>query len=266
MGAFCAWPGETIATFCEFGEFDQALDFLHRCAAVTREGPFGQSRELMGKTPDAPVRIAERGAKGRPSQTYNASNGGSFAETIIRGFFGYQPDLLGQALVPDPRPRGFQGQLLNVWHHGRRFNLASAEQGIETAPVKSGGGPAPATQTNSRAALLAAADLPEPVRLPIPGPAIALPDTWARTNLPVSIRLSQPPVGELSVRRVSHNDGRLYLELRASQGALSGTAEVNWDGQALGRTQLEGALWLSLKPSIGRLALLVVLARGQGAG
>ena len=23
MGAFCAWPGETIATFCEFGEFDQ---------------------------------------------------------------------------------------------------------------------------------------------------------------------------------------------------------------------------------------------------
>src|ERR1035438_7536356 len=85
MGAFCAWPGETIATFCEFGEFDKALDFLHRCAAVTREGPFCQSRELLGKTPDAPVRIAERGAGGRPTQTYNASNGGSFAETIIRG-------------------------------------------------------------------------------------------------------------------------------------------------------------------------------------
>ncbi len=136
MGAFCAWPGETLATFCEFGEFGKALDFLHRCAAVTREGPFGQSRELMGKTPDAPVRIAERGAKGRPTQTYNASNGGSFAETIIRGFFGYQPDWLGQTLVPDPRPRGFQGQLLNVWQHGHRFKLASTEQGIEVAPVK----------------------------------------------------------------------------------------------------------------------------------
>ena len=136
MGAFCAWPGETIATFCEFGQFDKALDFLHRCAAVTREGPFGQSRELMGKTPDAPVRIAERGAKGRPTQTYNASNGGSFAETIIRGFFGYQPDLLGQTLIPDTRPRGFRGQLLNVWHHGHRFNLASTDQGLQTAPVK----------------------------------------------------------------------------------------------------------------------------------
>ena len=90
----------------------------------------------MGKTPDAPVRIAERGGQGRPSQTYNASNGGSFAETIIRGFFGYQPDLLRTTLVPDPRPRGFQGQLLNVRQDGRRFNLASAEQGIETAPVK----------------------------------------------------------------------------------------------------------------------------------
>jgi hypothetical protein len=136
MGAFCAWPGETIATFCEFGQFDKALDFLHRCADVTREGPFCQSRELLGKTHDAPVRIAERGARGNPSQTYNASNGGSFAETIIRGFFGYQPDLLGQTLVPDPHPRGFQGQLLNVWQHGSRFNISSTEQGIQTAPVK----------------------------------------------------------------------------------------------------------------------------------
>jgi hypothetical protein len=136
MGAFCAWPGETIATFCEFGQFDKALDFLHRCADVTREGPFCQSRELLGKTPDAPVRIAERGAKGRPTQTYNASNGGSFAESIIRGFFGYQPDLFGSSLVPDPRRRGFQGQLMNIWHHGRLFNLSSTEQGIQTAPAK----------------------------------------------------------------------------------------------------------------------------------
>ncbi len=136
MGAFCAWPGETIATFCEFGHFDKALDFLHRCADVTHEGPFGQSRELMGRTPDAPVRIAERGAGGRPSQTYNASNGGSFAETVIRGFFGYQPDLLKRSLIPDSRPRGFQGQLLNVWHHGHRFDLASTAQGIRAEAAK----------------------------------------------------------------------------------------------------------------------------------
>ncbi len=136
MGAFCAWPGETIATFCKFGQFDKALDFLHRCAAVTYEGPFCQSRELMNKTPDAPVRIAERGAGGRPTQTYNASNGGSFAETIIRGFFGYQPDFLAQTLVPDPRPRGFEGQLLDVRHNDQLFNLVSTTQGIQTARAK----------------------------------------------------------------------------------------------------------------------------------
>lgn len=136
MGAFCAWPAETIATFCEFGKFDLALDFLHRCAAVTHEGPFGQSRELLGKTHDAPVRIAERGGGGRPSQTYNASNGGSFAETIIRGFFGYQPDWLGQTLVPDPRPRGFSGELRNVRRGGILFNLTSDAQGIQIAPME----------------------------------------------------------------------------------------------------------------------------------
>ena len=103
---FSAWPGETIATFCEFGEFDKALDFLHGIAAVTNEGPFSQSRELMGRTRDAAVRIAERSARGNPSQTYNASNGGSFAESIIRGFFGYQPDLLAPGLVPDAPPAG----------------------------------------------------------------------------------------------------------------------------------------------------------------
>ena len=130
MGAFCAWPGETLATFCQFGEFDKALDFLHRCAQVTYEGPFGQSRELMGKGFDAPVRIAERGSNGRPSQTFNASNGGSFAEAVIRGFFGYQPDLLKHTLVPDPRPRGFEGRLIGVRQDGHEYTISSTAQGM----------------------------------------------------------------------------------------------------------------------------------------
>ncbi len=85
----------------------------------------------MGRTRDAAVRIAERGATGNPSQTYNASNGGSFAETIIRGFFGYQPDLLAPGLVPDARPRGFVGELLNARQGGRLYRLASTPHGIE---------------------------------------------------------------------------------------------------------------------------------------
>jgi hypothetical protein len=123
MGAFCAWPAETAATFCEFGEFDKALDVFHRCAGVTYEGPFSQSRELSSRESDALARITSRGGSPNSHQTYNASNGGSFAETIIRGFFGYQPDFLKNGLPVDPRSRGFHGQLLNVREGDRLFNL-----------------------------------------------------------------------------------------------------------------------------------------------
>jgi hypothetical protein len=124
MGAFCAWPAETAAAFCEFGEYDKALDVLHRCAWVTQEGPFSQSRELSSREPDALARITSRG--GSPnSQTYNASNGGSFAETIIRGLFGYQPDFLQTGLPAESRPSDFHGQLINVRHNDGMLNLST---------------------------------------------------------------------------------------------------------------------------------------------
>ncbi|MGH7950504.1 MAG: hypothetical protein ACREFE_01085 [Limisphaerales bacterium] len=136
MGAFCAWPAETIATFCEFGKFGEALDFLHRCEWVTHEGPFSQSRELLGKKFDSPARITSRGGSPTSHQTYNASNGGSFAETIIREFFGYQPDFLRDKLISNFHPRGFEGELLNVRQGEKFFNIVSGENGIQIAPVK----------------------------------------------------------------------------------------------------------------------------------
>jgi len=135
MGAFCAWPGETSATFCEFGEFDKALDLFHRCEGVTYEGPFSQSRELMSKSPDAQAHITSRGGSPNSHQTYNASNGGSFAETTIRELFGYQPDFVQDTFIPDSRPRGFQGKLLNVRQDGRLYNITSSEQGLEMTPA-----------------------------------------------------------------------------------------------------------------------------------
>jgi hypothetical protein len=129
MGAFSAWPAETMAVLCEFGEYSQALDFLHRISDVTFEGPFTQARELLGRKPDSPVRIAHRG-----SQTYNASNGGAFAETILRDFFGYQPDLLTHDLISDVGARGFQGQLLNVRQGDRLYTIRSTNGGIKVTP------------------------------------------------------------------------------------------------------------------------------------
>ncbi len=125
MGAFSAWPAETMAAMCELGRFDKALDLLHRVAAVTAEGPFSQSRELLGKQPDAVVRIASRGY-----QTYNASNGGAFADTIIRDFFGVQP-FDGRCLLLDRKTlRGFAGRLLNVPCGGRPYDIISDNHGV----------------------------------------------------------------------------------------------------------------------------------------
>jgi hypothetical protein len=136
MGAFCAWPPETIAAMCEFEKFGKALNFLHRCTATTYEGPFSQSRELMGKTPDAPVKINERGSGGLPTQTYNASNGVGFAETIIREFFGYKPDILTHTIVPVRLPRGFEGKLLNVRQDDHLYKIISDARGIHVQSLK----------------------------------------------------------------------------------------------------------------------------------
>ncbi len=135
MGAYCAWPSETIAAMCEFKKFDKALDFLHRCSATTFEGPFSQSRELMNKSFNAPVKINERGSGGFPTQTYNASNGGGFAETIIREFFGYKPDFLSGTLVQNKQPRGFKGELLNVRQGNKIYKIISSNNGLKISEV-----------------------------------------------------------------------------------------------------------------------------------
>lgn len=130
MGAFCAWPSETMGAMSEFKMFDKALDFMHRCTETTYEGPFSQSRELMDRTFHAPVKINERGSGGFPTQTYNASNGGGFAETIIKYFFGFKPNITGNSALRDPEARGFSGELLNVRLDGKLCNIRSTEKGL----------------------------------------------------------------------------------------------------------------------------------------
>jgi hypothetical protein len=113
----------------------------------------------------------------------------------------------------------------------------------------------PAAEPASRPAFLA--EVPPPVELPHPDSAMALPDDWDRGGAPISVWLSQAPPSALSVRRVSAGDGRLYLQIRSAQGRLSGSAEVKRGEQQLGRQQLGGELWLSLKPRIGRITIQV---------
>ncbi|WP_327241695.1 LamG domain-containing protein [Streptomyces sp. NBC_01320] len=46
-GAFDAWPSLTAQTFARFGDYPAFLSLLKRFAGVTRNGPFGQSLEIV---------------------------------------------------------------------------------------------------------------------------------------------------------------------------------------------------------------------------
>jgi len=127
MGAFSAWPAETAAVFCAFGNYLDALEIFHRVVNVTWEGPFSQSRELLGRESKSPARIALRG-----QQTYDVSSGASFAETIIRGLFGYAPDYCTNKPVSafsDSKPRRFSGELRNVRFHGGLYDITLDAKG-----------------------------------------------------------------------------------------------------------------------------------------
>ena len=110
--------------------------FLSGLSGIGQAQDLAITHATVYSAPDAPARITNRGGSPNSHQTYNASNGGAFAETIIREFFGYQPDLFGRTLVPDSRRRGFAGQLLNLQQGSQRFNVSSTDQGLEVTPVK----------------------------------------------------------------------------------------------------------------------------------
>ena len=116
---------------------------------------------------------------------------------------------------------------------------------------------APTTQALSRSTLLASAELPPLIQLPIPGAAIAIPDGWEHDRSGVSIHLSREPAGPLSARCVSHGDGLLYLEILDTTGSISGAAAVSEGDRKLGQKQDDGPVWLSLKSRIGKIVIRV---------
>ncbi len=129
MGSYDGWLPRTMDGMCNFGYFDEALAFLHRSEIATHEGPYAQAHELYGpdkREYDAPVRIAERDCVCRES-----SGGVSFANAVIKSFFGYRPGLEGDELLFDPEtPRGFQGQLRHVRHRDKFYTINSTSEGL----------------------------------------------------------------------------------------------------------------------------------------
>jgi hypothetical protein len=107
---------------------EPALDLLHRSAAATREGPFGQAYEFYGPqrdSPHAPIRIAQRGSCLR-----EGSGGGAFAETVLAGLFGFRPDLTGSDPFHDLGPTGFEGTLHHLRYGGRLHRIVRSVDGL----------------------------------------------------------------------------------------------------------------------------------------
>jgi hypothetical protein len=91
-GAYPAWPSMAFDALVSLdgGSFDAALSYLANLAAAVEEGPFGQAHAITNdgygvfKTTDGCIR-------------YIADDGASFAESILRVVFGYDPGYFSDA-------------------------------------------------------------------------------------------------------------------------------------------------------------------------
>jgi len=129
MGAYDAWPAVTVDALCRLGYWNVAVPFLQRTQAAVYEGVYAQAREFYGakrRDRDAPVRIAQRQGCMR-----ECTGGGAFAETVVCTLFGYLPKLGGAfELLNAGTPRGFSGELRQVYRGAQKFTIQSGDTGL----------------------------------------------------------------------------------------------------------------------------------------
>lgn len=133
MGSYDAWPPMTMDVMCRFGDFSDAVRFLRATESITHQGSWAQSHEFLGPDSrgyDPIVRVASRGG-----QDANEGCGASFAEVIIRSFFGFRPDLSNDkdkkpVLLSPNKPRGFKGVLKHISWNKKMYTIVSDAKGL----------------------------------------------------------------------------------------------------------------------------------------
>ncbi len=123
LGAFDAWPAETMLALINMGFPEKALDFYRAIEPVTYEGTWSQSHELWGgnkRNKNARVRIADISKEGWNAR--DASAGIAMAQVMIKGFFGFDPDFDGN-LIPKAPVAGFEGKLHHVLYKGEYYSI-----------------------------------------------------------------------------------------------------------------------------------------------
>ena len=172
-GAYDSWPSLLFEALTALdGGFASSVTYFAGVAQVALDGPFGQAHEL-----DPLNGSAFKTLNGWTR--YNANNGASFAEVVVRTLFGYQPPWLppqtqgGDDASAAPAwlkpafagvPRGVGGALYGIRLPGGAGSVDAllTEDGVRFVPAGSGGGggdSGAAAQAAASAPLLALAGI-----------------------------------------------------------------------------------------------------------
>jgi hypothetical protein len=134
-GAYIGWPALTIRSMGLRGDYGEALAFLNDTLFVSTLGPYGQAVEV--NPPGLPYKPMD-------VTLYNALVSCSFADSIIRTFFGFNPPLPVPGspgpLVDADVPRGFTGVLSGLAWDGAVWDIVSDDDGLTMQPQPLGAG------------------------------------------------------------------------------------------------------------------------------
>lgn len=120
FGAFDGWPVDVMDALTLMGYPQKALDFYHAVEPVTYEGIWAQAHELWGenkRNSKAMVRIAERDWCNRES-----ASGVAFAQTMLKDFFGFYPQIDGKAITARDNFQ-FKGKLYHVYYKNEYYTI-----------------------------------------------------------------------------------------------------------------------------------------------
>ena len=139
-GSWDGWAGGSITALANLGDLDSALSFARSLGANLGGGPFGQAHRVFGAGEGA---AGEMARPSRKDQSWMAVCSGYIADGIIRGLFGFQPEVLqqgGGGAAPRLRAvaaaRGFEGELKHVRYNGRMYTISAGAGGVSAEEEK----------------------------------------------------------------------------------------------------------------------------------
>ena len=131
-GSWDGWSGGSITALAHLGRLDDALALARDLGRNLDEGPFGQAHRVFGAGEGPNATMAR---PSRKDQSWMAVCSGYIADGIIRGLFGYQPDLklkagAPPALLAPNAARGFEGKLRHVRYAGALYTITAGASGV----------------------------------------------------------------------------------------------------------------------------------------